>query len=139
MTVRGVLCWAAVVVSTACATRPAPGDALYPYNVSGQYAGLLLVDDQRFGAELVLSTSSGGNVDGSFRVRPPFEIDGSVVGVLIDDLLRLTVTYRSTSRGGCDGQIEGILTVAEGGISIDGPVSIADCGEPVAGRMSFRR
>ena len=128
-----------MVVSAACATTPRPGDSSYPYNLSGQYAGVLAVDDQRFAAELTLTTSSGGDVDGAFRVRPPFEIDGRVIGVLIDGLLRLTVTYQSTSGDGCNGQIEGILTVAEGGGSVDGPVTIADCGDPIAGRMSFRR
>ena len=58
---------------------------------------------------------------------------------MIDELLRLTVTYRSASRGGCDGQIEGILTVEPGGGIVEGPVTVADCGERIAGRMSFRR
>lgn len=127
------------VLAVACASAPAPGDAGYPYNATGAYAGVLVVDDQRFGAELELRTAPGGAVSGSFRVGPPFEIDGRAIGVVIDDLLRLTVTYRSDARGACSGQIEGILTVEAGGDVIEGPVTIADCGDPVPGRMSFRR
>ena len=139
MQVRGIFGWTAVILFAACAVIPGPGDPGYAYNVSGAYMGRLVVDGQPFRAELELRTAPGGGVNGTFRVGPPFEIDGRVVGVVIDDLLRLTVTYRNTSRDGCSGQIEGILTVDEGGAIIDGPVTIADCGDPLPGRMSFRR
>lgn len=132
---------AAVLLLGACATRrgPAegPGTPGYPYNVEGAYVGSFVFDGQPFGATLRLSTSEGGRVGGAFRVGSPVEIDGPVTGVVIDDLLRITVEY--TTAGRCDARIEGILTVERGGAAIEGPVTVADCDGPVAGRMEFVR
>ncbi len=127
----------ALMLGVACASAPRPGDAGYAYNVSGSYTGRFIVDDRPFDATLRLRTAPGGRVDGTFRVVSPVEIDGRVRGNVLDDLLRLTVTYRNED--GCDGRIEGILDIDRGGGVIDGPVTVSDCGEAVAGRMSFRR
>ncbi len=126
-----------VCATTSCATAPKPGDHSYAFNVAGSYAGRFTFDNQRFDATLQLRTHSGGEVTGGFRVSAPVEIDGGAVGAIVDNLLRLAITYRSPA--GCDGRIEGILTIEEGGTIIDGPVTVTDCGAPVAGRMSFRR
>jgi len=126
-----------VLVLAACAGTPGPGDPGYAFNVVGPYSGRFLIDNQPFDATLQLQTSSGGRVRGTFRVVSPIEIDGRVEGVIVDGLLRLTVTYRNAE--GCDGRIEGILTVERGGGSFDGPVTVTDCGDPIAGQMSFRR
>ena len=123
----------------ACGGGPGPGDPGYPYNLVGVYTGRLTVEGEAFDAELDLSTSRGGRVRGTFRVRQPLEIDGRAEGTVIDDLLRLTVTYRSDGRADCDGRVEGILTVETGGGVIEGPVTIADCDDALSGRMSFRR
>ena len=123
----------------ACGGGPGPGDPGYAYNVMGVYPGRLVVEGEPFDAELELSTSRGGRVRGSFRVRQPLAIDGRVEGTVIDDLLRLTVTYRSDGRAVCNGRVEGILTVERGGDLIEGPVTIADCDDALAGHMSFRR
>ena len=128
-----------VLVLAACGGGPGPGDPGYRYNVAGVYSGRLVVEGEAFDAELELSTSGGGRVRGTFRVRRPLEIDGRAEGTVIDDLLRLTVTYRSDGRADCDGRVEGILTVEPGGNVIEGPVTIADCNDALAGRMSFRR
>jgi hypothetical protein len=96
-----------------------------------------MIDNQPFDATLRLRTAPNGRVGGGLRVVAPVEIDGRVEGVIVDELLRLTVTYRTTD--GCDGRIEGIVTIERGGGTIDGPVTITDCGAPIAGRMSFRR
>ena len=32
----------------------------------------------------------------------------AVSGAVVDDLLRLSVSYRSEARGGCDARVEGI-------------------------------
>jgi hypothetical protein len=121
----------------ACATAPGPGAPGYPYNVSGAYAGRLHIDDQPFDATLRLRIVPGGRVDGMLRVVSPVEIEGQVRGNVLDDLLRLTIGYRS--RAGCEGRIDGILTVERGGALVEGPVTVTDCGERIAGRMSFRR
>lgn len=122
-----------------CSGGPRPGYPGYAYNVSGVYSGRLMVEDQPFDAELELATARGGRVRGSFRVRQPLAIDGRVEGAVLDDLLRLTVTYRSAERTDCSGRVEGILTIEAGGGTIEGPVTVSDCDDALPGRMSFRR
>jgi hypothetical protein len=139
---RTILVAALVGGSAACAGAPGPGDAGYTYNVDGRYTGRLVVGDQPFEAVLDVRTSRGGRVAGDFTVRAPLEIEGAVAGTVVDDLVRLTVTYESAGPGGtpaCRGRIEGILTVAAGGDTVEGPVTVSDCGDVLAGRMSFRR
>lgn len=132
---------AALLALAACAANPGPGVGPgtpgYEYNVEGAYRGSFVFDGQPFGATLRLSTSERGRVSGAFRVGAPVEIDGPVRGVVIDDLLRISVEY--TTADGCDALIEGILTVESGGGQIAGPVTVTDCTGPVAGRMDFRR
>ncbi|MEQ1857019.1 MAG: hypothetical protein ABL963_11130 [Longimicrobiales bacterium] len=123
----------------ACGGTPGPGQSGYAYNVRGVYAGRLQVEEESFDAELELATNLGGRVSGDFRVRRPLEIEGRVEGAIVDDLLRLSVTYRSTGGTDCVGRIDGILTIDRGGIGIDGPATISDCGDPLPGHMSFRR
>lgn len=125
------------LMMSACATTPGPGDSSYPYNVSGSYGGRFMIDDQPFDATLQLRTTSGGRVSGAIRVSMPVAIEGRVVGTVFDDLFRVTITYRDPS--GCEGSIEGIVTIERGGRTIDGPVTVTDCSDPIAGRMSFRR
>ncbi len=139
MQVRGMLCLTTTIFLTACATTPGPGAPGYAYNVSGPYTGRLMVEGQPFDATLELRTARGGRVSGTFRVRSPLEIDGRVDGVVIDDLLRVTITYRNNARVGCSGRIEGILTIDEGGGIVAGPVTISDCEDLLPGSMSFRR
>jgi len=122
---------------SACAggSVPGPGATGYPYNVQGSYEGRFVFDGQPFDASLQLRTESGGRVRGAFLIAPPMSIEGRAEGVVIDDLLRLTVTYRSAE--GCDGTVEGILDIEPGGRTFEGPVTVRDCAPPVAGRMSF--
>ena len=120
-----------------CAGTPGPGDPGYAFNVGGSYSGRFAIDNQLFDATLQLRTRSGGRVRGGFRVVAPLTIDGRVEGVISGSLLRITITYSDPD--GCDGRIEGILTVERGGGTVEGPVTVTDCGGPIAGRMSFRR
>ncbi|MDH3270329.1 MAG: hypothetical protein OEN56_03290 [Gemmatimonadota bacterium] len=121
----------------ACATGSGPGSPGHPYNVEGAYEGSFVFDGSPFEATVRLRTRSGGRVTGAFRVGAPVEIDGPVQGAVRDELLRLTVRY--TNPGGCDGRIEGILTIERGGGEITGPVTVTDCGTPVAGRVRLVR
>ena len=132
------LALAALLAQAGCGGA-GPGQLGYPYNVGGVYTGRLAVEGEPFDAELELATALGGQVRGRFRVRQPMEIDGRVEGTVIDDLLRLTVTYQSSGGDDCAGRIEGILTVEAGGEIIEGPATISDCGDALAARMSFRR
>lgn len=133
----------ALALAAGCAGTPGPGDPGYAYNVDGTYVGRLTVEGEPFEATLDLSTGRGGAVRGSFAVRAPLEIEGSVEGAVVDDLLRVTLSYdagrRPPSQPPCESRIEGILTVARGGGVLDGPVTITDCGDPLAGGMRFRR
>ncbi|MDH3206481.1 MAG: hypothetical protein OEO79_07710 [Gemmatimonadota bacterium] len=143
MHIRHILYFTATIAAAGCAGTPGPGDAGYAYNVDGLYRGRVMVEGTPFDASLDLRMARGGRVRGSFSVRAPLEIDGSVSGTVVDDLLRVTLTYESAARAGargpCESRIEGLLTVAAGGGSIEGPVTVTDCGDPLPGRMSFRR
>lgn len=109
----------------------------------GAYAGSIVIDSQTFAATLTLRASEPMRVDGAFRldgvlrIPSPVEIEGEVDGIAIDDILRLSVEYRSVD--GCDGRIDGILDVTRDGDALDGPVTVEDCGEPVAGQLTLRR
>ena len=138
MRVRTTISAATAILMVACAGSPGPGQSGYPYNVDGLYAGRLTVEDQRFDATLQLETAPGGRVRGSFTVSAPLEIEGRLSGMLVDDLLRITLTYTSAERS-CSSSIEGILDVERGGAVVDGPITITDCGDALPGRMSFRR
>lgn len=128
----------AILAVSACASvsdHPAPPGA--EAAIIGSYEGHFVFDSERFRSTLQLRSAGPGRVAGAFRVSDPIEIEGVASGVVIDDLLRIKITWRSLD--GCDGTIEGILSIADRGREIDGPVSVADCGEPVAGRMSFSK
>ncbi|HET9947336.1 MAG TPA: hypothetical protein VFQ22_00290, partial [Longimicrobiales bacterium] len=109
------------------------------FPVSGPYTGRLVVQDQIFEARLELRTGSDARVGGRFFVRAPFELEGEVEGVLVDDLFRISVAYHGAGRGSCDGRVTGILTVSERGRVLEGPVSVVDCQGSLPGRMDFRR
>jgi len=127
-----------VLAIGACATtRGRPTVPTAEAAVVGSYTGQFVFDSERFRSTLQLRSSGPGRIVGAFRVSRPIEIEGVASGVVIDDLLRITVTWRSPD--GCDGTIEGILSITGRGDQIEGPVAVSDCGEPVAGRMSFRR
>jgi hypothetical protein len=136
---RLVVAAAGVMIVAACASAPGPGDAGYAYNVDGRYSGRLMVEAAPFDASFDLRTSPGGRVRGTFGVRAPLEIEGSIEGMVLDDLLRVTLTYEATGGRDCESRIEGILTISPGGQVVDGPVTITDCGDALPGRMSFRR
>jgi hypothetical protein len=133
----------ATMLLSACAGNPGPGDVGYTFNVEGLYAGRLTVEGEPFDGTVELRTGRGGRVRGSFAMRAPLEVEGSLEGTLVDDLLRVTLTYVAEPRrpGGatCESLIEGILTVFPGGDVFEGPVTITDCGDALSGRMSFRR
>ena len=127
----------ALVAISACAANPGPGQAGYAFNLDGRYTGRVFFAGDPFDATIELDTVRGGAVSGTFEVRSPVLIDGRVEGVVLDDLFRVRVLYQSP--GGCDGSMEGVLSIAEGGDTFEGPVTVRDCGEPIAGRLAFER
>ena len=126
-----------VAALSACASAPGPGDPDYPFNVSGPYQGRFIFDGQPFDATMNLRIDGSGRVRGAFRVGAPVDVDGPINGVVIDDLLRVTVRY--TAPDGCEAELEGVLTVERGGNVVEGPVTVSGCGSPIAGTMAFRR
>lgn len=138
---RGAWIFGALLLTgvVACAGGPGPGAPGTPDNANGDYTGQLTVQGEQFDASLELQTMSDGRVRGAFLVGAPFEIDGRVEGRMIDDLLRVTITYQSASENGCDGRVEGILDVRQGGDVIEGPVTITDCQDELPGQMAFQR
>jgi hypothetical protein len=123
---------------TACATTGV-GERVDTgtYELRGAYTARLTVERQTFEGAMSLRTSADGRVSGSLRVVAPVRIDGPVRGRLVDELLRITVTYRDED--GCDGRIEGILTVEQGGDAASGPVTVHDCGAELPGRLALAR
>ena len=135
---RGCVAGLLVLAFSACATAPSPvAPPTAGATVVGSFTGQFVFDSERFRSTLQLRSSGPGRVSGAFRVSEPIEIEGAASGVVMDDLLRITVTWLSPD--GCNGTIEGILSITMHGDHIDGPVTVSDCGEPVAGRMTFRR
>ncbi len=133
---------AGILLVAGCAGGPGPGDRGYAYNVEGRYAGRLMIEGQPFDATFDLRTGRGGRVRGTYSVRAPLEIDGNFDGRIIDDLLRVTLTYEGDQQDAgqaCRGRVEGILSISRGGGVVDGPITIDDCGDPLPGTMSFRR
>ena len=133
---------AALLLATACAGGPGPGDSRYEYNVDGRYTGRLMVDGEPFDATLEVRTLPGGRVRGTYSVRAPLEIEGDVDGRVIDDVVRLTLRYEGSggdASDACPGIVDGVLSVSRGGGVVEGPVTIDDCGSVLPGRMSFRR
>ena len=128
----------AILAVSACASAPNhPEPPRAEAAIIGSYEGHFVFGSERFRSALELRGAGPDRVAGAFRVSDPIEIEGVASGVVIDSLLRIKITWRSLD--GCDGTIEGILSITDRGREIDGPVSVADCGEPVAGRMSFSR
>lgn len=123
--------------ASACASASAGASGASELSVVGAYRGAFVFGSESFESTLQLRHSGPGRVAGAFRVSRPIEIEGVVSGRVVDDLLRIHVTWQGPDR--CDGSIEGVLTISEAGGRIEGPVTVSDCTEPVAGRMSFTR
>lgn len=123
-----------------CAAAGANADraaAPSPYAVEGAYGARLTVGEQAFDGALSLRTTADARVSGSLRIVSPVRIDGPVRGRVIDELLRITITYAGVD--GCDSRIEGILTIERGGDAVEGPVTVNDCGQDIAGRLRITR
>ena len=130
----------AAVLLAACAGTPGPGDAGYPYNVDGTYAGSFTVEGQAFSANLQVTTESGGTVSGTFEVTQPIRLSGVLEGTLMGDQLTMTISYSDNPMTGCTaGTVSGTTTVTDNGQSITGPMTIDDCGQTLQTRVDFSR
>jgi len=133
----GALSVLVLAASSACAGTPGPGEAGYPFNVTGAYTGQFVVDGQGVGATLTLETRAGGVVVGQVRVAE-MGITADASGMLAGNQLTLRISYRNPGNG-CDGTAESTATVTDGGASFSGPLTVTECGQGLGGSVSFRR
>lgn len=133
----GALSVLLLVAASACAGTPGPGEAGYPFNVTGTYSGQFVVEGQGIGATLTLETRAGGVIAGQVRVAE-MGISSEVSGTLAGDQLTLRIPYHNPGNG-CDGVAETTATVTDGGASFSGALTVTECGQGMGGSVSFRR
>ncbi|NJD20880.1 MAG: hypothetical protein FIA95_16550 [Gemmatimonadetes bacterium] len=136
-TPRRLAASALLVLLAACAGNPGPGEPGYAFNVSGDYAGQFIVEGQSISATLSLQTATGGVVSGQVRV-PEMGISSEVQGMVSSNQLTLRLSYHNPSTR-CDGAGEGTATIAEGGATFSGPMTVTECGQSMGASFSFRR
>ena len=128
---------ALLVLLSACAGNPGPGEAGYPFNLAGDYTGQFVVEGQGISATLSLQTGPGGAVTGDLRVAE-MGIAAKVEGTVVGSHLTLRVPYHNPGTG-CDGIAEATATIGQGGATFSGPATITECGQSMGASLSFRR
>jgi hypothetical protein len=127
------------VLAWACAGTPGPGDAGYPYNLSGHYEGQLSVEGMAFPTELEIETGMGGEIRGTYHVTAPADMEGDISGSVVADTARFNLHY-TNPMDGCGGTLDGTGTVEEGGAGFAGRVRVDDsCGGYLSGTFSFKK
>jgi hypothetical protein len=128
-----------VAFAWACAGTPGPGEASYPFNLSGEYAGQLSVDGMAFPTEVEIETGTGGELRGTYHVTDPVSMEGGITGSIVGDTVRFDLRY-TNPMDGCGGTLGATGTVEEGGSAFAGRVRVDDsCGGSLSGRFSFKR
>jgi len=123
----------------ACAGTPGPGEAGYPFNLSGTYDGQIVVDGTPFGASLDLQTRAGGALEGSYEVNDPVTMSGPVTGSVVADSVEFALEYMNPMDG-CGGVLDATGAVEEGGSALSGRVRVNDsCGGYLTGTFSLQR
>ena len=123
----------------ACATNPGPGEAGYPFNLTGAYEGEIVVDGMPFGVGMELQTRAGGALEGSYEVIEPVNMSGSVTGSIVADSVTFTLDYMNPMDG-CGGILDGTGTVEEGGDAFSGRARVNDsCGGYLSGTFALRK
>ena len=129
----------AAAAFAACAGNPQPGEPGYPYNLSGPYTTLFLVDGTPYRGTMSLETAPGGVVTGSFIVTEPARVEGSVEGTIAADTVRFAMPYEILENG-CSGTVNGSAPVSAGGAGFEGPVQLDDsCGGAMSGKITVTR
>ena len=137
MTVRRSLAAFLVVLVTACAGTPGPGDPGYLFNVTGSYSGQFSVEGQALPATLELDTAPGGVVTGMFAIAM-MDIEGTVEGEIVGNEITWVGSYYNPESG-CDGVASATGTIAENGASMEGQVEATECGQYLGGTWRFAR
>jgi hypothetical protein len=122
----------------ACAGNPRPGEAGYPYNLTGSYRAEFVVQGTPYRGDMNLATAPGGIVSGSFSVTGPDAVVGTVEGTMATDSLAFVMPYEQV--GGCAGTVEGTAAVSEGGAGFASPITVQDsCGGTLSGTLTVER
>jgi len=123
----------------ACAGTPGPGEAGYPYNVSGAYQGEVVVEGMAFTFELDVQAQPGGAFEGTYSVTSPVSMSGPVTGTVVADTARFNLNYLNPMDG-CGGTLDGTGTVESGGDAFAGRVRVNDsCGGYISGSFAMKR
>ena len=123
----------------ACAANPGPGEAGYPFNLSGAYEGEFVVDGMPFGVGMEVRTGAGGALEGTYEVTDPVNMTGSVTGSIVADSVTFTIEYLNPMDG-CGGILDGKGRVEEGGGAFSGRARVNDsCGGSLSGTFALRR
>lgn len=136
---RGHAWLVAAAFLVGCGGPPAPGQPGYPYNVEGEYSGTVSVEGQGFQTMLRFTTEEGGTVSGTWEVTQPIQMAGVLSGTLLGDQVELSMPYSNNPMTGCSGELAGTLTVEEGGGTLSGGMSVADCGDMLSASVRFTR
>lgn len=122
-----------------CAGTPGPGEAGYPYNLSGSYTGEVLVEGMAFSFGMDVVTRKGGTFEGTYEVMSPVSMSGTVAGTLVADTARFALEYVNPMDG-CGGTLDGTGTVGSGGAAFAGRVRVNDsCNGYLSGTFSVEK
>jgi hypothetical protein len=128
-----------VTLAFACAGTPGPGEVGYPYNLSGPYAGQILVEGMAFSFEMDLRTEPGGALQGTYAVTDPISMYGDVAGSIVADTARFSLQYMNPMDG-CGGTLDGTGAVESGGGNLAGRVRVNDsCNGYLSGTFSTKK
>jgi hypothetical protein len=127
------------LVLAACAGTPGPGESGYPYNLTGAYQAVFVVQGEDSRGNVQLSTAPGGVVSGSFLITdPPGVGSGTVEGRIVADTIDFQMPYERN--GDCNGVIRGRSPIAPEGASFGGDIRIEDsCDGELTGTLEIRR
>jgi len=113
-----------VAVIAACSGNPMPGDAGYPYNMTGMYDASVETLGTVYAGPAEIATSPGGIIYGKIELDGPESVTGDLEGTISGDTLTWESHYERA--GGCTGLISGVGIIAEGGGSVSGDAVVAD-------------
>lgn len=108
----------------ACAGNPMPGEAGYPYNMSGIYDMDIEAMGVTYSGPADISTSPGGLIYGNLELVGPETVMGDLSGSIVGDTLNFESNYERA--GGCTGLMSGEGIITEGGGSASGLAVVDD-------------
>lgn len=122
----------------ACAGNPAPGEPGYPYNLSGRYTAVFVVQGGTYRGTMDLATAPGGTLSGAFTIPDP-PIAATVEGTVTADTVEFQMPYEMLQQG-CAGVVEGRSAIAAGGAGFEGPIRLEDsCNGEMHGTLTVQR